>query len=275
MTKTSGTQKKVTVKVEAETTRVDRLARALRGLVLPVLLLSAWELVVRFHLVNTRILVEPSRVFASLVETWRDGELTADVAGSLKRDLQGFALGATAGLVIGSLLGLSRLGDRVFGPTLNAAKQVAVFAWLPLISVWFGTEEPAKVVFVALAAFYPVVANTYEGVRSVERPHLQVASVFGFSRVQTFRKVVLPAALPSIFAGLELGLVYAWLGTLGAEFLLAAAPGVGNLMSDGREQFAMDRVLLGVILAGLLGSVLNVLAGLVERRALRWRPRDV
>jgi len=254
---------------------MSRLVRGARGLVLPVLLLVAWELVTRFHLANAHLLVPPSKVLASLRETWRDGELGPDIAGSLVRDLAGFALGAVAGLVVGGVLGLSRWADRAFGPTLNGAKQVAVFAWLPLISVWFGTEERAKILFVALAAFYPIVANTHEGIRSVERQHVQVANVFVFSRLQTFRKVVLPAALPSIFAGLHLGLIYAWLGTLGAEFLLAAAPGVGNLMIDGREQFAMDKVLLGVIVAALVGFGTNAVATLAERRALHWRVRGL
>jgi sulfonate transport system permease protein len=130
------------------------------------------------------------------------------------------------------------------------------------------------VVFIALCALCPVVVNTHEGVRSVSREYVELARVFRFSRLQSFRKVILPAALPSIFSGLHLALIYSWLGTLGSEYLLAPAPGIGNLMIDGREALAMDRVLLGVIIAGLVGFALNALAAAAEGQFLRWRARN-
>jgi sulfonate transport system permease protein len=171
-------------------------------------------------------------------------------------------------------MGASRLGERFIGPSFHAAKQVALFAWIPLMSVWFGTGETAKVVFIALAAFYPVVVNTQEGIRSVGREYFEVARVFRFSRWQLWQRVILPGALPSIFTGIHLALIYSWLGTLGAEYLLAAGLGIGNLMIDGRERCAMDQVLLGVILAGFIGSALNSAASLAEAHLLRWRVRN-
>ena len=117
-------------------------------------------------------------------------------------------------------MGISRLAERLLGPSFNAAKQVALFAWLPLLSVWCGTGELAKVVFVALSAFYPVVLNTCEGFGSVSRDYVEVARVFRFTRGQLIRRVMLPAAAPSIFAGMHLALIYAWLGTLGAEYFV-------------------------------------------------------
>ena len=97
--------------------------------------------------------------------------------------------------------------------------------------------------------------------------------MFRFTYLQIFRKVVLPGALPSIFAGLHLALVYSWLGTLGAEYLLAPGLGIGNLMIEGREQFKMDKVLLGVIIAGIIGFSLNALSSRLEARLSRWRVR--
>lgn len=244
-----------------------------RGLVIPFGLIAVWDLLTRFKLVNTLLLAKPSSVVAVLVEQLQGGELFAQLAVSLQRDLIGFAFGAAGGIVVGSLMGLSRLADRLVGPTFHAAKQVAIFAWIPLISVWFGTGEPAKIVFIALSAFYPVVVNTFEGIRSVGREHVEVARVFRFTHVQVLRKVVLPGALPSIFAGLHLGLVYSWLGTLGAEYLLAPGFGIGNLMIEGREAFKMDKVLLGVIIAGAVGYGLNALSIRLEQRLTRWRTR--
>jgi sulfonate transport system permease protein len=236
-------------------------------------LVGIWDFLTRFKLVNPLLLARPGAVLVSFKEQLAHGELLPQLAASLQRDFLGFAIGALAGLALGSVMGLSRLADRLVGPTFHAAKQVAIFAWIPLISVWFGIGEPAKVVFIALSAFYPVVVNTFEGIRSVGREHIEVARVFRFSRLQVFRKVVLPGALPSIFAGLHLGLIYSWLGTLGAEYLLAAGPGIGNLMIEGRESFQMAKVLLGIIIAGAVGYGLNALASKLETILLRWRVR--
>ncbi|MES1187287.1 MAG: ABC transporter permease [Myxococcales bacterium] len=252
----------------------ERIPSWLRGWLVPLALVGAWELLTRFELVNPLLLARPTAVLASFKDQLQHGDLLPQLLASLERDLAGFVIGAGAGLALGSVMGLSRLADRLVGPTFHAAKQVAIFAWIPLISVWFGIGEPAKVVFIALSAFYPVVVNTFEGIRSVGREHIEVARVFRFTRLQVFRKVVVPGALPSIFAGLHLGLIYSWLGTLGAEYLLAAGPGVGNLMIEGRESFQMAKVLLGIIIAGGVGYGLNALATKLEANLLRWRVRS-
>jgi len=249
----------------------DAAGAAYRALVLPILLVVAWELSTRFGLVNTRLLVRPSLVVARAWRELAEGGLLPQLGASLARDLLGAAIGSLFGVLAGSLMGVSRLGERVLGPSFHAAKQVAIFAWLPLMSVWLGTGETAKVVFIALAAFYPVALNTFEGIRSVSPQHVEVAKVFRYSPLQVFRRVVLPGAAPSIFTGIKVGLVYAWLGTIGAEYLLAAAPGVGNLMIEGRESFQMDKVLLGVILVGALGFAISALASRLEARVLGWR----
>ncbi|HTB76191.1 MAG TPA: ABC transporter permease [Polyangiaceae bacterium] len=248
--------------------------RIRRGLVAPLALLILWELVARFQLANVHIVVPPWRVVQTALVHVADGSIFVDLAASLQRDLEGLVLGALVGVIAGALLGASRLVDRLVGPTFHAAKQVAVFAWIPLMSVWFGTGELAKVVFIALSAFYPVALNTEEGVRSIAREHLEVAKAFRLSRWSTVRTVLLPAAAPSIFAGLRLGLVYSWLGTIGAEYLLAPGRGIGNVMIAGRQRVAMDEVFLGIIVVGLVGFTLDTLAGRLEARALRWRPRS-
>jgi sulfonate transport system permease protein len=251
--------------------KVDTDAAGYRAFLLPVLLVVAWELTTRFGLVNTRLLVRPSLVVDRAWQELAQGGLFPQLAASLARDLGGAALGSLFGVLAGTLMGVSRLGERVVGPSFHAAKQVAIFAWLPLMSVWLGTGELAKVVFISLAAFYPVALNTYEGIRSVSPAHVEVAKVFRFTPLQVFRRVVLPGAAPSIFTGIKVGLVYAWLGTIGAEYLLAAAPGIGNLMIEGRESFQMDKVMLGVILVGAMGFAISTLAVRVEAKVLGWR----
>jgi sulfonate transport system permease protein len=217
------------------------------------------------------MLVPIGKVWDTAVRMSSSGQLWRSLGASLARDLAGFALGSLAGLGLGIALGLSRLLENLIGPTLHTIKQISLFAWIPMISVWFGLGDTAKVVFLSLAAFFPVLLNTFEGIRSVPRELIEVGRVFALSPLQMLRRVVLPAALPSIFNGVHLALIYAWLATLGAEYLLTSGIGIGNLLTDGREHLWMDQVLLGVLMVGLVGYALNLAASGIESRLLRWR----
>ncbi len=128
----------------------------------------------------------------------------ARLGASLAREFTGFVIGATAGLLLGALLGVSRAFNRLVGPSFNTFKQISLFAWIPLISVWFGLGDTAKVVFLSLAALVPVVVNTCDGIRGTPPALLEVARVYGYTRLQTFTHVVLPAATPAIFTGIYL-----------------------------------------------------------------------
>jgi sulfonate transport system permease protein len=242
-----------------------------RGLALPAALLLAWE--VAAHAGVSRFLPALESV---AVRGWTelvDGELPLDIAMSLARDIAGFLIAAVIGVPLGLALGLSRVVERVFGPTFSAYRQIALFAWVPLISMWFGTGEEAKIAFVALAALNPIVFNSAEGARSIPLQYREVARVLTFGRFQVLRYVALPGAFPSIVTGLHLGLIYAWLATVGAEFFLNLGPGLGGRLNEGRELFQMDLLLLCVLLLGLIGILLNKLAGLAEARLLAWQRR--
>lgn len=249
--------------------------RALRGWVLPILVVVVWWAAVRFGWSQSPLLVPVEKVVATGWEQIVSGKVFAALGASLKRDLIGFAIGSSAGLVVGALLGLSRLAEKLVGPSFHTLKQISLFAWIPRLSVWFGLGDAAKVAFLSLAAFFPVVLNAFEGIRSVPAELHEVARVLRFSRLQTWRRLILPAASPSIFAGIHLALIYAWLATLGAEYLLVAGEGIGNTMIDGREHFRMELVLFGVIVVGLVGFTLNGIASRIEARALAWRGRSV
>lgn len=251
------------------------LRTVLRGAALPVGGLLLWWAAIRFGWSTSPLLVSPAQVWATAADQIASGQLFVALGASLWRDLAGFTIGTVAGLVVGGLLGASRLAEKLVGPTFHTVKQISLFAWIPLISLWFGLGDAAKVAFLSLAAFFPVVLNTFEGIRSVPLDLLEVARVLRFSGPQRWLRVILPAASPSIFAGVHLALIYAWLATLGAEYLLVAGKGIGNTLVDGREHFRMDLVIFGVIVVGLVGFSLNLLAMRLESRALAWRGESV
>jgi sulfonate transport system permease protein len=242
-----------------------------RGLVLPLLLLAAWEAGSHSGLVNPQFLPPLEKVGRVAWQEFLSGELPFALATSLKRDLLGFALGASIGIVVGLLLGLSEIANRIFTTWFNGLKQIALLAWIPMISLWFGFDEAAKVVFIALAAAIPVILNTVEGVRSTPTKLEEIGEVFRFSHLQLVWSLYLPAATPSVLTGLHLGLIYAWLATIGAEYFMAAGPGIGGLIISGRERFEMALVMLGIVVVGLVGFAVDRSASWIEYRLVRWR----
>lgn len=242
-----------------------------RGWTLPLGLLLLWYIVTTWELANTHILAPPQAVWIEGYKQLTTGDFMLDLLASLSRDLAGFALGGTIGFVLGLVMGISRWAERLVAPSFNTLKQIAIFAWIPLISAWFGMGESGKVVFIAIATFYPMVINVFEGVRGVHRDYIEVARVYQFSWWQRLTRVILPAAAPQILTGIHLALIYAWLATIGAEYFLKSGHGVGNAMIDGREHFNMGSVLFGVLVVGLIGASINWFSSRLERRWLRWR----
>ncbi len=147
------------------------------GAVLPFLLLLSWAASVRLGFLDARIWSSPEQVLASAWVLLQDGSLATALAASLKRDLAGFAIGAGLGLPLGLLLARVRLADRLLSPTLNATRQVALFAWVPFLSLWLGNGEQGRIAFIALAAFFPVLLNSHLGAAHIEARHLEVARV--------------------------------------------------------------------------------------------------
>ena len=243
-----------------------------RGFVLPLAVLALWYAVTALELVNTKLIVPPVAVIAAAWDVLAGGQLLAGLRASLVRDLSGFVAGSVAGIGFGLVLGVSRRAERLVGPTFHTLKQISLFAWLPLLSTWLGTGESAKILFIALSAFYPVALNTFEGVRSVTRSQLEVARVLGFNRGQLALRLVLPAASAQIATGLHLALLYAWLATIGAEYLLgSSAQGIGSVVIRGKATFHVELIVVGMLLIGVIGMALNRAATLVEGRVLHWR----
>lgn len=261
---------KPTPKINSQLAR--KVAAALapwRGLVVPVIAILLWALASKLELVNSALLVSPAKVVDTGWNLITSGQLWLNLKSSLARELTGLGIGVSGGLVLGALLGLWPRFNRIVGPSFNTFKQISLFAWIPLISVWFGLGDVAKVVFLSLAALVPVVVNTADGIRNTPAKLLEVAQVYGYSRWQTTLHVVLPSAAPSIFTGIYLALVYSWLATIGAEYLLVAGHGVGNLLIEGSEHFRMDLVLFGMFVIGLIGWAMNASARVLERALAR------
>lgn len=246
-----------------------------RGLVLPLAFVVLWSIASYFDWVNPKLIPAPYEVVKTAWNAVFAEDFFPGLGASLFRDISGFLIGSILGVAVGVALGFSRLLDRLFGPTFNGLRQISLFAWLPIISSWFGYDNSAKILFISLSAFYPVALNTFEGVRAISINQLEVAKVYGFSQWQLITRLILPAALPKIFIGLQLALVFAWLATIGSEFLLANwGVGLGNIVIRGREAFNVPLIIFGMLIIGLVGTLFNRVAEQAEDKLLRWRGNE-
>lgn len=185
--------------------------------------------------------------------------------------MAGFLTGSLCGFVIGTVLGLSRTADVFFPPIFNGLRQIALLAWIPLISIWFGVGEAAKIVFIMAAALVPMVMHTYQGVRTAPTQLIEVARALTFTKWQMLTRLYIPSSMPSIATGARLAPIDAWVACVGAEYFITVGPGLGGLTIAGRERFQMDLVLRGIMVLGIVGFLIDRAASAVETRLLRWR----
>jgi sulfonate transport system permease protein len=243
----------------------------LHGWLLPLSLCVVWQLLLTLHWIDARVLAAPLDVLRCTWQGLVDGSLLHAMLQSLARAISGLLLGSSMGLLGGLLLGLWRPAERMLGPTLSALRQIAIFAWVPLLTAWFGLGELAKVVFVSLATFFPLLIATQRGVANLSPALDEAARALRLKPRQRLLQLILPGAAPAIFAGLRLALIFAWLSTIGAEYFMPSNGGIGSLMIGAQQLFRMDQVMAGMLLIGLTGALLNHFGLLLEARATRWR----
>lgn len=245
------------------------LRRAASALIFPAALLLVWLTACLLDLVPAQILPDPRIILATFREFYVTGDLAFHARISLIRVVQGFALGAGAGLVLGISMGLSRRARELVEPLFLAMAQVPALGWIPLVMLLVGIDEALKVIIIAKAALIPVTINTCKGILNVPRNYKEVGEVLTFGRWQTLTKILAPASIPTVFTGIRYGLTNAWLALVAVE-LLASSEGLGYLMVWGRQLFQLDLVIMAMIVVGVIGFVLDWSLGLVERRLQRW-----
>jgi ABC-type nitrate/sulfonate/bicarbonate transport system permease component len=227
----------------------------------------------RVEIVNPVLLPTPGQVGAVALDLARSGELARHVATSLGRVAQGFGLAALAALGLGLLVALCVPLRHMLEPVIEFVRPIPPLAFLPMFLVWFGLGETSKIVFIGYTTFFPMFVAIAASVLRVDVVLLRAAASLGASRAALVRRVVLPASLPGIVVALRVGFGLALFVIVGAEFMGADA-GLGHLIMEGRTFFNPAQIVMGALLLGLLGSLVNALLLTAERRLLRWRPAN-
>jgi NitT/TauT family transport system permease protein/sulfonate transport system permease protein len=243
------------------------VSRLLRNLALPVATLGLWELLGRTgHLPD--FLSTPSGIAAAFAELIGDGELGDDVAISVLRAFSGFAIGAALGVLVGLAAGISAPVRNFFDAPVSLLYPVPKIAFYPIFLLWLGLGDMSKIVVVAVSVWFPVFIASIEATRTVNLQLIWSAQSMGAGRFVIFRRVVLPAALPQLFAGLRVGLALAFVALFAAE-LMGANAGLGYLVTDGEQNLRFDIMFAGIVTFGVIGFLSDRVLLAVRRRLLR------
>jgi sulfonate transport system permease protein len=250
---------------------VTALARNSIGWLLPLTIILAWEALSRAGFIAANVLPAPSAVAAAFWKLLLSGELLRNIWVSSWRALAGFAIGGSIGFALGLANGLSRLSRDMTDTTLQMVRNIPHLALIPLVILWFGIGEEAKLFLVALGVFFPIYVNTLLGIQGVDPQLVEMGRIYGMKPAPLFWRVILPGALPAIFTGLRYALGIMWLTLIVAE-TISASSGLGYMAMQAREFLMIDVVVLSILIYALLGKLADTFARLLERRTLAWHP---
>ncbi|MEK6346974.1 MAG: ABC transporter permease subunit [Burkholderia sp.] len=237
----------------------------------PLALLVLWEIGARTGVIDPQVLPAPSRVAETAWGLIESGALFVHLGVSLLRAATGFLIGGAAGFVLGVAVGFSPLTQALLDRSIQMLRAVPFLAMLPLVIVWFGVGETAKIFLVALAVLFPIYINTVLGIRQIDPKLMELGKVVGLSWPAVVRRIILPGAMPSILTGVRYALAHAWLALVIAE-TLATTKGIGFLAMDAREFLQTDIIVLTIVIYAVIGVVADALARALETRLLAWHP---
>ncbi|WP_141432920.1 aliphatic sulfonate ABC transporter permease SsuC [Bacillus sp. 03113] len=239
--------------------------------IIPLFFLILWQVLGSLGILSNKILPTPVEVIEGTIRLSKDGSLFQYIWVSTKRAVVGFFIGGAIGFSLGLVNGLIPIASKLLDTSIQMIRTIPHLALIPLVILWFGIGEQAKVFLVALGVAFPIYLNTYHGIRNVDKGLIEMGRVYGLKGVSLFWQILLPGALPSILVGVRYALGIMWMSLIVAE-TIASDTGIGYMATSAREFMQMDIVILSIILYALLGKLSDVLAVILEKRWLQWHP---
>ena len=247
------------------------VAKGLLPWLVPIALVVAWQVASSWGWLATRILPAPLDVLKAAWTLAESGALWTHVKVSTWRALTGLAIGGGLGLALGLLTGSVRFFEALLDSSLQMVRNIPALSLIPLVILWFGIDESAKLFLIAVSVFFPIYLNTFHGIRNVDPGLIEMGRSYGLTRWGLYTQIILPGALSSILVGLRFSLGLMWVILIVAETISAQA-GIGYLTMNAREFLQTDIVLVGILLYALLGKLADGFAKGLERYWLRWHP---
>jgi sulfonate transport system permease protein len=237
----------------------------------PVAILVIWELLSLTGIISTRILPAPSSVIATAIKLTLSGELLRHIAISSGRAITGFIIGGSIGLIFGFLNGIYPLAETLFDTSIQMIRNIPHLALIPLVILWFGIGDEARLFLVSLGVFFPIYVNTFYGIRNIDRGLIEMGQVYGLSSRELLLEIIIPGALASILIGVRYALGIMWVTLIVAE-TIAADSGIGYMAMNAREFIQTDIIVLAIILYALLGKLADIFTRALEGRWMAWNP---
>lgn len=246
---------------------VPRPVRRLSG---PAAIVLVWWLLTATGRLGPNTFPSPGAVFDVGVDLLQSGRLQSAMWASSKRVLIGLGFGVSAGLLIAVIAGLTTRGEDLVDSSMQVLKAIPNFSLTPLLIIWMGIDEGPKIMLIALSTSMPIYMNTYGAIRNVDIRLVEAARTLGLGRAGLVRHVIVPGAVPGFLVGLRISLTNAWLALVFAE-QINARDGLGKLMSDARNWFRLDMMVLVIVIYAVLGLLSYSFVRFLERRLLAWR----
>jgi NitT/TauT family transport system permease protein len=257
---------------------VKRIIVNVSRVALPVGVLLAWQYLSgdpdEGAMIDSFYISKPSEIWSAMTGWWDEGILLVSIQATVTAMMLGFLLGASGGVIVGIILGSSPMLSDIFRPFLVSLNSIPRLALVPLFILWFGFGLQMKVALVALIVFFLVFYATYEGVRDVEQRLLDVLKVMDASKLTLQMKVRVPSAMAWIIQGLQVSVPYALVAAVTAE-IIGSNTGIGYLIQRSAGTFYTAGVFAGIVILVLVATIVNALVNLLERRLLRWKPRNL
>jgi NitT/TauT family transport system permease protein len=251
--------------------RSERMTEAALPALTVIVFVLAWEMFVRLRGIPPIYLPAPSSIAVYLWRMTADGTMLYHLGITLLRILAGFALAAVTGIALGVLMGMSRTVARVADAWIAALYPLPKISLIPLLIIWLGTGEAYKIVISAVSAFFPIVISTFSGVRQVERGLMKAAKDLGADWRQIQLKVVVPAAVPSILAGLQLGMGVTIILVVAAEMIGGSAQGgMGYLLISAGQVMETEKVFASLVVLAVMGAVIIKFQQWTDRKVAPW-----
>lgn len=248
---------------------LNKIGRGIEPFILILAVLAVWIAFDKTGRLNTVVMPSFEKVVSTFVKKASDGSLIKQLLVSIVRVLKGYALSAVLGIGLGIAIGLSEHTKRMSDLLIHFIKPIPPIAWIPLVILWLGIEEKSKVFLIFIGGFFTILINVIDGIRYTDAKLLEVARVMETPKRKLITKLIIPAALPNIFTGLRIGMSSCWTCVVAAE-LVASTSGIGFMISNARNFGQMDVIVVGMVVIGVTGRLMDLIIREIEKRVIVW-----
>lgn len=252
-----------------ENTKKKNLGYWILYLALPVCILIIWECADLAGILKPYTMPALKKIVTTTVQYIQNGKLLTNIGVSMLRVLEGFFIALISGLVLGISASVYPRFETFTDLVIQIVRPIPPIAWIPLAILWFGIGESSKIFIIFLGAFFPIFINTVDGVKSIDKKFLELGEVYEVPRIKLITGIVIPGALPSIMTGIRLGIGSAWVCVVAAE-MIGAVSGVGYMLSDGRSLSRPDIVIIGMLIVGIVGKLMDDLLLYLREKLIKW-----